>query len=394
VAAAALLVLVAMPAGTSPASAPGVKPWVPPQADSLLRWATDAKASFRMNQGDSVGGSNFRAYTQVGLMGRKLLRSLGRSGLMQAHAVEAVIDSLGLDTEITLDPASPTFCLLMVRNPYRITANSVGFLYWYREDDLRIQGLMFRGGMDARMRVWWTGEQTHPYEWAILDHGRGENRRPFLKLLRLSPEGAYWDLFQFDEEGPDLGDKGEAAFVDLDGDDRPEVVSWVQVPNDSMFEECSGCQGLISERTFVERAEGYDLNDTRIIPSPYATFSLFIRLLTANDRRGASRLVRDPAQVDEALAAGWGSVRAAKSWRLEGGESGRWPRWIELRFRGPKGRQGYVVHFEQREGRWIIRDWRIERAAASATPKTGATSAPPKRPAPAPSTGQGTSTKP
>ena len=363
-----------------------------------------------MNQGDSIGGSNFKAYTQVGLMGRKLLRSLGRSGLRQAHAVEAVIDSLGLDTEIALDPDAPTFALLMVRNPYRITANSVGFLYWYRQDDLRIQGLMFRGGMDPRMRVWWTGEQTHPYEWAILDHGRDPDRRGFLKLLKLSSEGAYWDLFQFDEEGPELGNKAEASFADLDGDHRPEVVSWVPVASESLFDECSGCPGLIAERTFVERSDGFDLNDTRIVPSPYATFTLFIRLLLANDRRGASRLVSDPAKVDAALALGWGTTRAAKTWHLVGGESGansRWPRWLEMRYRGPKGTQGYVVHFEQREGRWIIRDWLTERAAGNTapkpatgtTPKTGATTSPksgttstaPKRPAPAT---PGKSTKP
>ena len=368
-----------------------MKPWVPPEADSLLRWATEAKAAFRTNQGDSVGGTNFRAYTQVGLMGRKLLRSLGRSGVLQAHAMEAVIDSLGLDTEVTLDPRSPTFVLLMVRNPYRLTAHAVGFLYWYRQDDLRIQGMMFRGGKDPQMRVWWTADPRHPYEWAIIDRERGTDRRQFFKLLQLNPTGQFWDLTQFDDEGPDLGEQGEAAFVDMDGDHRPEVVSWVPIASDSLFEECSGCPRLITERTFVERPEGYELNDSRLLPSPYATFTLFIRLLMANDRRGATRLLHEPAQFDAALAAGWAAGHGAGAWRLEGGEGDQpWPRWIALRFRGPKGVQRYVVHFEQREGRWIIRDWLVERAASHAAPKSGAAQPAPKRPSSSPAPKSGT----
>ena len=42
------------------------------------------------------------------------------------------------DPEVATDPASPTFALLMVRNPARFTADAVGFLYWYKGDDLRI----------------------------------------------------------------------------------------------------------------------------------------------------------------------------------------------------------------------------------------------------------------
>ncbi|HYM81711.1 MAG TPA: hypothetical protein VEY91_09940 [Candidatus Limnocylindria bacterium] len=358
--------------GGGPAFAQGVKPWVPPQADSLVHWAAEARVGFQRNTGDSIGGANFRPYTRVGDMGRKLLRSLGKSGVRQAHAIESVLDSLGLDTEVTLDPASPNFVLLMVRNPYRLTARSVGFLFWYKVDDLRIQGVMFRGGQKPVMRVWWTADRRYPYHWAVIDRSRGKEWQADLKLFKLSSDGFYWDLIQYDDYSPDLGRRGEATFADLNVDGRPEIVSWVPVTSDSLFEECSGCPGLLGERMFVERPAGFDLHDTRLVPSPYASFTLFIRLLMADDRRGATRLLSNPAKYDEAIAAGWAAARAPGSWRLSAVESGLpWPRWLELRHRGPKGNRTYIVRFEQKEGRWIISDWVVPTRDKAASPAPG-----------------------
>lgn len=369
--------------GVGTAESQGVKPWLPPQADSLIQWATEAKVAFQLNTGDSVGGGNFKAYSTVGAMGRRLLRSLGRSGLPQAQAVEGMLDSLGLDTEITLDPTMPNFALLMVRNPYRRSANSIGFHYWYKGNDLRIQGAMYRGSIEPRMRVWWTGRPEHPYAWLVVDQERGETQRRHLKLLRLSPDGAYWDLVQWENNEPDMGDRARAAIADLDGDGSPEVVSWAPVRTDSLFEACPGCPEIIVERTFVERKGLYELHDSRVVPSSWATFQLFVRLLITGDRRGAARLVRDPARVDQALAAGWATTTRPGSWFMQGGDAGdRWPRWLEVRHRRPSGDQVYTIHFEQKEGRWIISDW-IARTRASTPPSasTPGTSTPkPKAP--------------
>src|SRR5512139_1506389 len=95
-----LLALVVVPAST--AQAQRVRPWVPPGADSLVRWVADARVAFQANTGDSIGGSNYKAYEQVGNLGRRLLRGLGRQNMIQARAVEALLDSLGLDTDITI----------------------------------------------------------------------------------------------------------------------------------------------------------------------------------------------------------------------------------------------------------------------------------------------------
>ena len=325
---AALVVLTAAAALTAlpgPAGAQVIRPWVPPSADSLLRWSSEAKVLFRGNNGDSVGGANFAAYERVGLMGRRLVRSLGRSSLLQAFAVATVIDSLGLDVDVQVDPKFPEFVLLMVRNPYRLTARAIGFLYWYRGDDLRMQGSMFFGGHRPAMRVWWTGYADQPYSLGIIDHERSATGRIRVTLFRMNAAGSAWGLLQTPDEGPDLAGAGEAAWVDINADGRPELVAWVRGENDSLFDACLSCPYIIHEHTYSERRAGLSLHDFRVLPSPYATFSLFIRLLA------------DPARIGGAVAAGWGSRGRAGTWKLEYAEEERWPRWLAFLHHGPQG---------------------------------------------------------
>src|SRR3989442_15628456 len=68
-----LLAALLLPAAAG--AAPEIRPWMPPGMDSLTVWAAEARAHFRANTGDSVGGSNFRSYDLVGSMGRRLLAS-------------------------------------------------------------------------------------------------------------------------------------------------------------------------------------------------------------------------------------------------------------------------------------------------------------------------------
>src|SRR6266436_3638186 len=152
-----LILAVSLGAGSA-AAAPQVKPWMPSNVDSLTLWATQSRTMFRANTGDSLGGTNFLAYQQVGKIGRSLLRSLGRHNLSQAFAIEPVIDSLGLDSEVSADVSMPNFALLMVRNPFRESADVVGFLYWFQGNDLRMQGVRFTSGRGLLMRVWRTSD--------------------------------------------------------------------------------------------------------------------------------------------------------------------------------------------------------------------------------------------
>ena len=342
--------------GAPAARAQTLKPWVPPSADSLLQWSSEAKVRFRENQGDSVGGPNLRAYELVGIMGRRLVRSLGRSNLLQSHAVGVVIDSLGLDVDVQVDPKFPEFVLLMVRNPYRLTAHAVGFLYWYRKDDLRMQGAEFYGGHRPALRAWWVGYPDEPYSLGVIEHDRsGTSVR--VTLFRMGANAAFWNMIQFPGEGSDLAGGGEAAWVDINSDDRPELVAWMHVTNDTLFDACASCPFIIQERTYTETRDGLRLHDVRLLPSPYSTFTLFVRLLGDGNRAAAARLLADPSRVDEAIAAGWGQRRRAKAWVLEYAEEDRWPRWLEFMHHGPRGDRRYVVHFELKDGRWIISRW-------------------------------------
>jgi hypothetical protein len=345
------------------AQAQAIRPWVPPSADSLVQWGSEAKVRFQRNTGDSIGGSNLRAYELVGLMGRRLLRSLGKGQLAQSPAIEPMLDSLGLDTEVEIDPEFPRFVLLMVRNPYRLTAEAVGFLYWYRGDDLRMQAAWFRGGMEPKMRVWWTGREEAPYAWGVVDRPRGIGRMR-LTLLRLAADGGHWSMVQAREQGPDLGKSGGVSWVDINGDGHPELVAFVKGASDSLFEECSDCPQTITELVFNERPHGFEILDSRIVPSPYSTFELFVRLLIDNNRAAAARLLKSPTRLQAALAAGWGARRAPGTWKVESAEASQaWPRWMVTRFRGPQGVRRYRVDFEFERGRWVIRDW-VERQIA------------------------------
>ena len=356
----------------SAAAAQGAPPGTAPSSDSLAAWAADARARFQSNAGDSVGGANFRAYEIVGQLSRRLLRPLGPQGLASAPGLKPKLDSLGLDADIAVYRSQPGFALVMVRNPFRFSADAIGFLlWWYRQEDLRMQGAVFRGGSDPASRVWWTGRPGRPYEWAVVDHERGNGIARFT-LFGLDPGGTSWGVVQSDELAPILGDPGEALFADLDHDGLPELLHWEIPTTDSLFVPCSDCPRLTIEKTFVERAEGFTLHDSRVFPSPFATFVTFVRLLLDDRRVEAAKLVADPAQVTQALAAGWGVSRKPDTWRVEYGEPGeRWPRWLEMRFAGPQGVKRYIVHFGLREGRWIIQQW-AEPQPAQRKPQTGA----------------------
>ncbi len=348
-------------------AAPTLKPWLPPNADSLVVWAAEARAGFQANTGDSIGGSNYHPYERVGFMGRRLLRALGRENLLQAHAIQPVLDSLGLSTELVIDPTLPRFALLMVHNPYRRTAGTVGYLYWYKVTDLRMQGMYFQGGWRPILRVWWSGKPQYPYECGVVDHWPTEKDALGFMLLRLSGDGNYWDLVQYPGAGPLPGGPGEAIWADLNNDGQPELVTWILAPSDSLFEECAGCRGLIDERIFTERREGFVLHDSRLLPSPYASFQLFVRLLLQNNRAAAARLLVNPAKLDQAIALGWGAHRGPGTWKLERVEEGEgWPQWLQLRLMAAKGKPLYLLRFTQRDGRWIIREWLREPEAAGA----------------------------
>jgi hypothetical protein len=233
---------------------------------------------------------------------------------------------------------------------------------------------MFYGGHKPTMRVWWSGYHDQPYSMGVLDREATAAGTIRLTLFRLGNDGGYWNLQQYPGDGPDMLGGGEAAWVDINNDLRPELVAWLKAKNDSLFDACLDCPSIIHEYTFTESESGFSLHDLRVLPSPYSTFTLFIRLLSEGNRTAAARLLHDPSRIAEAVADGWGSRRRAKAWVLEYGEETRWPRWLEFLHHGPRGDKRFVVHFEQLDGRWIISDWVVPHLPnqADVAPKTPA----------------------
>jgi len=358
-----LLLAFAAPA----ARAQVIKPWTPATPDSMLRMAAEARTSFRANRGDSVTGPNFHAYEVVGRMAMRQVRSLGRNHLSEARALESMLDSLGLDTSIAWDERQPTFLLVMVHNPFQRTAPAVGFLYWHRGEELRWQGSLFRGGRSPEMRVWWTGQKAAPYRAAVIDRVLGDPEQRRLTTFALNEIGTLWSPGQYEGAGPDLSGARETAFADLNRDGRPELIVWSAATAESLFQACRECPPLLTEQTWVDRNGRFELDDSRVLPSPYSTFAVFIRLLREGNKAAASRLLATPAKVDEALREGWATGTGKGLWTVEYGEPEvGWPRWLAIRFRGNKEKPIYTVRFTQRDQRWVIETWIRQTSARSA----------------------------
>ena len=353
-----LIVFAALAVFTAvPAHAQRVHTWSPPDLDSLRMWSRDAESMFRANSGDSATGANYRPYLLVGRSARKLLRSLGRPNLIQAPAIKSVLDSLGYETDVRVDPVVPEFALVVVRNPNRRTANAVGYLYWYKQNDLRMQPVTLIGGDAPQMRVWWTGVESAPYSWAIVDRSRGEMRH-HLTVLSLTPSGDYWRITQFDPNGLDLGAGANVAFADINGDLRPELVAWVPAVLDSLVQNCPDCPRPVNELTYVQGAQGFELLDVRVVPSPVTTFTMFARLLAQDDRNNASRLLVEPGRITEAASNGWAGRQAKNAWRILYTEPNTaWPRWLMVRHQGARAAHDWRVVLEPVRGRWLISRW-------------------------------------
>ena len=216
-------------------------PWVPAGTDSIHARAMRARAEFQLNAVDTIDDVTFHPYEKVALIAHEMLVSLGREHMSQAAAIEPALHDMGFQVALRLDPQQSGFMLLMVRNPYRVSAAAIGYLFWWQGDRLRQQGTYFRRGFDPRFRVWWTGKGDWPYLCAIVDHGAAHDERPGFLVLHLASDASHWSIVQYPGHGPDLEVGEEPAWEDIDGDGTPELLTWLHVPSDTLFTECKGC---------------------------------------------------------------------------------------------------------------------------------------------------------
>lgn len=343
----------------APVAAQQVQPWTPATVDSVVRFIASANVRFKEQAADTLAARDVQAFELVANGARRLLRRLGPANMLQAPSIEATLDSLGADVDVVNDPAQPTIVFVMVRNPNRLASGTVGYLMWYRGNDLRMQGVSFPAGIRPRLRTWYTGRSTGPYAAAIVYTHRGTPARFGFKFLRLSPDGFLWNLVQYEGHGPELGEPGDVVFGDINNDGAPEMLHYQKVEPDSFLVLERGTPQLMQEHIYTERQEGFVLHDARILPGPIATLRLFALTLMANDRESTARLLADPRMLDEAYAGGWGRTRVRGAWTVEYGEERQpWPEWLALKVHGDAGFKRWIFHFTVREGRWVIREWK------------------------------------
>lgn len=353
----ALLLLALVPA--APAGAQTVQPWTPMSADSVVRFIASANVRFREQAADSLTGRDVQAFELVAQAARRLLRLLGRANMQQAPIIKATLDSLGADVDVAHDPQQPSIVFVMVRNPHRPGSGAVGYLMWYRGNDLRMQGISFPAGIRPRLRAWYTGRPTSPYGAAIVYVRREQPVRFGFKFLRMSGDGHFWNLVQYEGQGPEFGEPGDVVFADINNDGQPEIINYQRTEPDSFLVLERGTPALMQERLYTERPEGFVAHDARVLPGPVATLRLFALTLMSNDRESAGRLLADPGLLDDAFATGWGRTRMRGAWTVEYGEERQpWPEWLAVKVHGDGGFRRWIFHFTIRDGRWVIREWK------------------------------------
>jgi hypothetical protein len=356
------------------AAAQPVRPWQPPGQDSVQVLASEARLLFRRAQVDTLGERELVPFERVGQIARRLLRRLGRENTLLATSLESTLDSLGFDTDVVHDQDLPSIVFVLVRNPNRLTMQSVGYLLWFRGPDLRMQGIAFPPSVRPRLESWWSGDARSPYSAAITYRERGSSGRLGFKYLRLTPDGYYWSLLQYEGNGPDLGTHGDVSFADLDGDGRPELVSFARTPADSVLRVEPPVQPILREAIYTDRGQGYVLHDIRVVPGPLATLWRFVSALRNGDREDARRLLVNPDFLELAVAAGWATGRSPRTFVVDRQEEGqRWPQWLGARATGPLGERRWVFRFVLREGRWLIQELRAEEPLRPETGRGGAT---------------------
>ncbi len=343
--------------GSAPPTLQPAPAWSVPM-DSLARVVKSARLRFERAKGDSLGGDNFDGYQITGDLGRRLLVALGRGRWGQAGVVQHTLDSLGLDVEVSVDATMPGMVFMLARNPFRPTADAVGFLYWMLGDQVLMQGASYPASIHPVFRAWHTGAPDAPYEAVTLFHQLGAKDVLLMRLYRMDATGQSWGLVQYEGNMMDLGTNSHADFTDVNFDGRPELVVWKPAPPDSFLEIRTDAPPLVEEYLYTERPEGFVLHDVRALPGPVETVHMFSTLLVQGEVARAKRLLMNPDALDSMVAAGWGRSTMRGAWTIEYGERGQaWPEWLELKVRQDSGWKHWIFHFYIKDGRWVIRDW-------------------------------------
>ena len=368
-----VLALASFAAFAAPAHAQGSRPapWQPAGFDSTRLWALEARTLLDQTASDSVGPNESRAFGLLDRVMRRSFLGLGTKGMRGARGVLAVLDSLKLDVEMAQDSDLPQFCVVTYFNTRFAGYAAWTSLFWWRGNDLMKQSIQLPGGRNIQMKVWWTGNELGPYEMALIDYKRkGNPREGAFSMLRLSRAAEFWGAVQFPGKTIDLGGAGLARLVDLDNDGVPELAQWTTSEADARFVQDPNLPPVLSERIYRRTDGGFRLLDRRTVPTPFATFVLFLRALETGQVALARSLVSSPAVYTRAQTLKLGTFHAPGSWRAS--EPAPGVRWAEsMRFQygtPPRLGKGIEVRMKEVEGHWLV-DGLTALALGPATPK-------------------------
>ena len=222
-----------------------------------------------------------------------------------------LLDSLGVGGEFADAP-----CALMINFFSRSDPEgpSWPYLYWcgadapgYQEVEgatLRLQALIARGlvrtgvGADSVRRVA-----------AVFTRRAPGGSQPIVTTWATPPRGAeHWSVLQ--SLGPDsLGGSGTAGFEAVTDTGADLAVRTYRTPTG--FVECATCAHAYTVSRFHWTAQGFVRDETRQVPSPYATFTAFITDLVAGNRAAAMEHVSDPTLVLTATRLEWNVRKGA-----------------------------------------------------------------------------------
>jgi len=359
------------PTATQPAL---LSPWRPPEVDSLRLWAKEGLSLLSTTTSDSAGPTEIAAFDRFDRIASSMFRALGPRSMRGARGVLSILDSLGVKSEFAQDAELPQFCALTFFHPAFDGYAAVTYLYWWRGDELRRQRMLLTGGKRLQLEVWWTGHSEAAYEAALIDHRRtGETREPFLTLLRMSPRADYWGVVQAGRSELDLGGRGQARFVDLNSDNTPELLAWVESPPDARFVPGPELPPLLSERIWQRSDSGFVMLDRRTMPSPFATFVLFLRALETAQSALARELVSAPAVLTKARTMKLGTFREPGSWETLGqAAGGAWNQRMRFQY-GTAARRDHILEVQMKfvDGRWLIDRLDTPAALRPAAPPPG-----------------------
>jgi hypothetical protein len=364
------------------------RPWRPAGGDTLHLWASESRALLHGSRSPELTDNELRAYALQDRIAKAYFRALGPNGMRAAAGLYTTLDSLELKARISQKDGFPTFVFVQFLNPDFESYASLGYLYWFRGDELRSQPINLKGGHDADLQVLWTGEEAGPYEAGLLYYqGIGRDRAPELLLLRMTPRGDAWLPVQVGDADLHLGNKGTAAWVDLDRDAKPELVSWTEGAADTLFGPCQdvGCPELITERVFVRGPGGFQLYQQMSVASPFATLVLFLRSLARGEEAFARTLTGKPEVMAKARELGWDRALRARAFQPLASPAGeRWPERLRLSYESPNRTASLLeVRFVSVQGHWLINDVAVLRQVSEPGGRVGKSSSGPASRGPA-----------